>query len=78
MKALQKHIVEMNKNKQIVIESKIDELNKNKKESAVVQKQFVNKLKTIKLFVKPVNNIEIYPHFLNSSRFKDLNFVYLN
>ena len=76
MKALQKQIVEMNQNKQKVIERKIDELNKNKKESVEVQKQFVNELKTIKLSVKPLNNTEIFPHFLNSSRFKDLNFVY--
>ena len=69
-------ITTMNQNKENAIENKISELNKNKLESVRVDKEFVNELKTMKLSVKSFNNTEIFPHFLNSSRFKDINFVY--
>lgn len=76
MKDLQKKVVDMSNNKDKVIYQKIDDLNKSKMESVKLDQQFVKELKSIKLSVKSLNNTEIFPHFLNSSRFKDLNFVY--
>ncbi len=76
MKTLQDKITEMSKNKKDYLEKKIDELNRNKVEAVKVDQQFVNELKTMKLSAKQLNNTEIFPHFLNASRFKDVNFMY--
>ncbi len=76
MKLLQDKITEMSKNKKDYLEKKIDELNRNKVEAVKVDQQFVNELKTMKLSAKQLNNTEIFPHFLNASRFKEVNFMY--
>lgn len=76
MKLLQDKISDMSKKKNDYLEKKIEEINRNNIEAAKVDQQFVNELKTMKLSAKQLNSTEIFPHFLNVSHFKELNFVY--
>jgi hypothetical protein len=76
MRVLQEKLAEVNQKKDQNLEKKIEELNKSKQESVKVDKQFLNELSSMKLSAKQLNSTEIFPHFLNSSRFKELNFVY--
>ena len=75
MMTLQHKISSLNKNKENVFEDEISENKKNKLLSNN-NKEFADELRMMKFSVKSLNNTEIFPHFLNSSRFKDVNFIY--
>lgn len=76
IQSLQNKLADVSQKKKTDLERKISELNKNKEESVKMDKQFLKELKSMKISAQQFNSTDIFPHFLNMSRFKELNFVY--